>query len=196
MSISRSAQLYFEIEQVLYTQLEEDGYDVPMDVIKGALKDLFDSVAIHTWSRPDVYRVAWEEGWPISQGAADEILSDVERRVDAEFGITWLTFEIAVQEFYENFDWGKLKREEQEAYIGYFLIEHHYPPGADQPLEAALHLESVSQAAALDAASERADLSDVPVFLYSIPKGKEPSLEQEWMDIYAHKLWEFDTEEG
>jgi hypothetical protein len=196
MSISRSAQLYFEIEQVLYTQLEEDGYDVPMDVIKGALKDLFDSVAIHTWSRPDVYRVAWEEGWPISQGAADEILSDVERRVDAEFGITWLTFEIAVQEFYENFDWGKLKREEQEAYIGYFLIEHHYPPGADQPLEAALHLESVSQAAALDAASERADLSDVPISLYSIPKGKEPSLEQEWMDIYAHKLWEFDTEEG
>ena len=100
MSISRSAQLYFEIEQVLYTQLEEDGYDVPMDVIKGALKDLFDSVAIHTWSRPDVYRVAWEEGWPISQGAADEILSDVERRVDAACGITWLTFEIAVQEFY------------------------------------------------------------------------------------------------
>ena len=195
MSISRSAQLYFEIEQVLYTQLEEDGYDVPMDVIKGALKDLFDSVAIHTWSRPDVYRVAWEEGWPISQGAADEILSDVERRVDAEFGITWLTFEIAVQEFYENFDWGKLKREEQEAYIGYFLIEHHYPPGADQPLEAALHLESVSQAAALDAASERADLSDVPVSLYSIPKDKEPSLDEEWLEIYAHKLWEFDTEE-
>jgi hypothetical protein len=196
MSISRSAQLYFEIEQVLYTQLEEDGYDVPMDVIKGALKDLFDSVAIHTWSRPDVYRVAWEEGWPISQGAADEILSDVERRVDAEFGITWLTFEIAVQEFYENFDWGKLKREEQEAYIGYFLIEHHYPPGADQPLEAALHLESVSQAAALDAASERADLSDVPVSLYSIPKDKEPSLDEEWLKIYAHKLWEFDSEEG
>jgi hypothetical protein len=196
MSISRSAQLYFEIEQVLYTQLEEDGYDVPMDVIKGALKDLFDSVAIHTWSRPDVYRVAWEEGWPISQGAADEILSDVERRVDAEFGITWLTFEIAVQEFYENFDWGKLKREEQEAYIGYFLIEHHYPPGADQPLEAALHLESVSQAAALDAASERAELSDVPVSLYSIPKDKEPSLDEEWLKIYAHKLWEFDSEEG
>ena len=196
MSISRSAQLYFEIEQVLYTQLEEDGYDVPMDVIKGALKDLFDSVAIHTWSRPDVYRVAWEEGWPISQGAADEILSDVERRVDAEFGITWLTFEIAVQEFYENFDWGKLKREEQEAYIGYFLIEHHYPPGADQPLEAALHLKSVSLAAALDAASERADLNDVPISLYSIPKDKEPSLDKEWLKIYAHKLWEFDSEEG
>jgi len=196
MSYSRSAHLYYEIEQVLFARLEEDGYDIPMDVIKSALKDLFDSVAIHPWSRPDVYRVAWEEGWPISQETADEILSDVERRVDAEFGITWLTFEIAVQEFYENFDWGKLKREEQEAYIGYFLIEHHYPPGADQPLEAALHLKSVSLAAALDAASERADLSDVPISLYSIPKGKEPSLEQEWMDIYAHKLWEFDTEEG
>ena len=196
MSYSRSAHLYYEIEQVLFARLEEDGYDIPMDVIKSALKDLFDSVAIHPWSRPDVYRVAWEEGWPISQETADEILSDVERRVDAEFGITWLTFEVAVQEFYEKFDWGKLKREEQEAYIGYFLIERHYPPGLDQPLERALHLKSVSLAAALDAASERADLSDVPVFLYSIPKGKEPSLEQEWMDIYAHKLWEFDTEEG
>ena len=195
MSNSRSAHLYYEIEQALYAHLEEDGYDVPMDVIKGALKDLFDSVAIHTWSRPDVYRVAWEEGWPISQGAADEILSDVERRVDAEFGITWLTFEIAVQEFYEKFDWGKLKREEQEAYIGYFLIERHYPPGLDQSLERALHLKSVSLAAALDAASESADLSAIPVSLYSVPEDKEPSLNEEWLEIYAHKLWEFDAEE-
>ena len=193
MSCSRSAQLYFEIEQVLFARLEKDGYDVPMDVIKAALKDLFDSVAIHPWSRPDVYRVAWEEGWPISQETADEILSDVERRVDAEFGITWLTFEIAVQEFYEKFDWGKLKREEQEAYIGYFLIEHHYPPGADQPLEAALHLKSVSLAAALDAASEIAEASGIPVSLYSIPNNKEPSLDEEWLETYAHKLWEFDA---
>ena len=193
MSCSRSAQLYFEIEQVLFARLEKDGYDVPMDVIKAALKDLFDSVAIHPWSRPDVYRVAWEEGWPISQGAADEILSDVEGKADAEFGITWLTFEIAVQEFYEKFDWGKLKREEQETYIGYFLIEHHYPPGADQPLEAALHLKSVSLAAALDAASEIAEASGIPVSLYSIPNNKEPSLDEEWLETYAHKLWEFDA---
>jgi len=195
MSYSRSAHLYYEIEQVLFARLEEDGYDIPMDVIKSALKDLFDSVAIHPWSRPDVYRVAWEEGWPISQETADEILSDVERRVDAEFGITWLTFEIAVQEFYENFDWGKLKREEQESYTGHFLIERHYQPGADQPLETSLHLKSVSLAAALDAASESTEISGVPVSLYSIPKDKEPSLDEEWLEIYAHKLWEFDAEE-
>ena len=195
MSYSRSAQLYYEIEETLYACLKEDGYDIPMDVIKGALKDLFDSVAVHPWSRPDVYGVAWEEGWPISQGAADGILSDVERKADAEFGITWLTFEIAVQEFYENFDWGKLKREEQEAYIGHFLLERHYPPGADQPLEAALHLKSVSLAAAMDAAAESAEISGVPVSLYSIPKNKEPFLDEEWLEKYAHKLWAYDAEE-
>jgi len=195
LSHSRSAQFYYEIEETLYAHLEEDGYNVPMDAIKGALKDLFDSAAIHAWSRPDVYRVAWEEGWPISQETADEILSDIERKVDAEFGITWLTFEVAVQEFFENFDWGKLKGEEQEAYIGYFLIERHYQHGADQPLEAAMHLKSVSLAAALDAASEGAEISGVPVSLYGVPKGKEPSLDEEWLEIYAHKLWEFDAEE-
>ena len=195
MSHSRSAQFYYEIEETLYAHLEEDGYDVPMDAIKGALKDLFDSLAIHTWSRPDVYRVAWEEGWPISQETADELLSNVEGKAGAEFGITWLTFEVAVQAFFENFDWGKLKREEQEAYIGHFLIERHYPPGADQPLETSLHLKSVSLAAALDAASESTEISGVPVSLYSIPKNKEPSLDEEWLEIYAHKLWEFDAEE-
>ncbi|MBT4311496.1 MAG: hypothetical protein HN736_09330 [Anaerolineae bacterium] len=195
MSHSRSAQFYYEIEETLYAHLEEDGYDVPMDAIKGALKDLFDSVAIHAWSRPDVYRVAWEEGWPISQGTADELLSNVEGKADAEFSITWLTFEIAVQEFFENFDWGKLKREEQESYTGHFLIERHYQPGADQPLETSLHLKSVSLAAALDAASESTEISGVPVSLYSIPKDKEPSLDEEWLEIYAHKLWEFDAEE-
>jgi hypothetical protein len=195
LSHSRSAQFYYEIEETLYAHLEEDGYNVPMDAIKGALKDLFDSAAIHAWSRPDVYRVAWEEGWPISQETADEILSDIERKVDAEFGITWLTFEVAVQEFFENFDWGKLKREEQEAYIGHFLIERHYQHGADQPLETSLHLKSVSLAAALDAASESTETSGVPVSLYSIPKDKEPSLDEEWLEIYAHKLWEFDAEE-
>ena len=128
---------------------------------------------------------------------ADEILSDVEGHVDSEYGITWLTFENAVQEFYDDFNWGILPEEDYPNCIGGFLIEHHYPPQmTDPPLETSLHLSGVSLVKALNAASEIAENTGLEVSVYSIPKDKKPSLDEEWLEQYAHKLWSFKAEEA
>ena len=196
MSNTRDSNFYFEIHEALKKGLPEQGYAVPENVLKGALSDLFDRVAIHVWSRPDVYRVAWEAGWPISPDMADEILSDVESHVDSAYGITWLTFENAVQEFYEDFNWGILPEEDYPNCIGDFLIERHYPPEiAEPPLETSLHLSSVSLADALNAASEMAETRGLAISVYSVPKDNSPSLDEEWLEQYAHKLWSFKAEE-
>ncbi|MBT7325436.1 MAG: hypothetical protein HN855_09770 [Anaerolineae bacterium] len=196
MSNTRDSNFYYEIQDTLEKGLQEHGYEISLEVIKGIFSDLFDRVAIHVWSRPDVYRVAWEAGWPISQDMANEILSDVEGHVDSEYGITWLTFENAVQEFYEDFNWGILHEKDYPNCIGDFLIERHYPSEMkDPPLETSLHLSSVSLADALNAASEMAEIRGLAISVYSIPKDKSPSLDDEWLEQYAHKLWSFKAEE-
>lgn len=155
---------------------------------------LFDSVAIHVWCREDVYHVAWEAGWPISPTMADEILSDVERRVDAEYGITWLTFENAVQEFYAELDWDHLDPLEDEQCIGSFLVclEPLDSPGA---LENMLHLERASFSEALEEADQLAEKSGQTVACYSIPKEEPPSLDADWLQEYAHQLRKLSPDE-
>jgi len=128
---------------------------------------------------------------------ADEILSDVEGHADPEYGITWMTFEVAVDEFYADFNWGILPEKDYPNCIGDFLIERHYPKEmADQPLETSLHLSSVSLADALNAASEVAEKTGLEISVYSIPKDKTPSLDDKWLEQYAHRLWSFKAEEA
>lgn len=190
MSTSRDSNFYYEIQDALKKGLKAEGYEVPEEIIKGALAALFDSVAIHTWRRADVYGVAWRAGWPISQTMADEILSDVEAHADPEFGITWLTFENAVDEFYENFEWGKMTIEDQEVCMGSFLICYD-PPDSPQALETMLYMDSTSLGEALDEADALAKASGLAVSGYSIPKDTEPSLDAEWLETHANKLWTF-----
>jgi len=197
MSVTRDSNFYYEIQNTLEKGLQEHGYEVPPDLIKNIFSDLFDRVAIHVWSRPDVYRVAWEAGWPISPDMADEILSDVESHVDSEYGITWMTFENAVDEFYADFNWGILPEEDYPNCIGDFLIERHDLAGIpDPPLERSLHLSRVSLADALNAASKMAENTGLEVSVYSIPKEENPSLDEEWLEQHAHRLWSFKAEEA
>ena len=194
MSTSRDSNFYYEITEALKKGLKAAGYEIANEIIKGALAALFDSVAIHVWCREDVYRVAWEAGWPISPTMADEILSDVERRVDAEYGITWLTFENAVQEFYAELDWDHLDPLEDEQCIGSFLVclEPLDSPGA---LENMLHLERASFAEALEEADQLAEKSEQTVACYSIPKEEPPSLDADWLQEYAHQLRKLSPDE-
>ena len=195
MSTSRDSNFYYEIQDALKKGLKAEGYEVPDEIIKGALAALFDSVAIHVWSRPDVYRVAWEAGWPISPTMADEILSDVERRVDSEYGITWLTFENAVQEFYAELDWEHLDPLEDEQCMGSFLVclEPPNQPGASESM---LYLERASFAEALEEADQLAENSGQTVACYSIPKEEPPLLEADWLEKHAHKLMAYDVVEA
>lgn len=195
MSITRDSNFYYEIRDTLKKGLKAAGYEIPDDVIKEALKELFDSVAIHVWCREDVYRVAWESGWPISPTMADEILSDVERHVDAEYGITWLTFENAVQEFYAELDWDHLDPLEDEQCMGSFLICLE-PPDYPGAAESMLHLERASLAEALEEADQLAENSGQIVACYSIPKEEPPLLDADWLEKHAHKLMAYDVVEA
>lgn len=195
MSNTRDSNFYYEIIAALTKGLKEKDYEIPEDVIKSALSELFDSVAIHVWSRPDVYRVAWEAGWPISQDMADEILSDVEGHVDSEYGITWLTFENAVDEFYAALDWEHLDPLEDERCMGSFMICIDLPK-SPHAAESMLHLERANLAAALEKADQLAENSGQTVACYSIPKGEPPSLDADWLEKHAHKLMAYDVVEA
>lgn len=195
MSTSRDSNFYYEIQEALKKGLKAADFEVPDDVIQSALAALFDSVAIHVWSRPDVYRVAWEIGWPISQTMADEILSDVEQHADAEHGITWLTFENAVQEFYTELDWEHLDPLEDEQCVGSFLVCLE-PPDHLGAAGSMLHLEQVSLAEALEEAERLAEKSRQRVACYSIPKQEPPLLDADWLEKHAHQLKAYDVVAG
>jgi hypothetical protein len=195
MSTSRDSNFYYEIPEALKKGLKAAGFEVPDEVIKSTLKELFDSVAIHVWCREDVYRVAWEAGWPISPTMADEILSDVERHVDAEYGITWLTFDNAVQEFYAELDWEHLDPLEDEQCMGSFLVCLE-PPDHPDAAASMLHLERASFAAALEEADQLAENSGQTVACYSIPKEEPPLLDADWLEKHAHKLMAYDVVEA
>lgn len=191
MSTSRDSNFYYEIVAALKKGLEE--FDIPEKDIKGALSELFDRVTIHVWAREDVYRVAWEAGWPISPTMADEILSDVERHVEAEYGITWLTFENAVEEFYAELNWEDLDPLEDEEASGSFLICLE-PLDSREASESMLHLERASLAEALEEADQLTENSGQTVACYSIPKEEPPLLEADWLEKHAHKLQVFEVE--
>ncbi len=195
MSTSRDSNFYYEIQDALKKGLKAEGYEVPDEIIKGALAALFDSVAIHVWSRPDVYHVAWEAGWPISPTMADEILADVEAHADSEYGITWLTFQNAVQEFYAELDWEHLDPLEDEQCIGSFLVCLE-PPTQLGASESMLYLERASFAEALEEADQLAENSGQTVACYSIPKEEPPLLESDWLEKHAHKLMAYDVVEA
>lgn len=187
MSTSRDSNFYYEIQNALKKGLKAEGYEVPEEIIKDALAELFDSVAIHVWAHPDVYRVAWEAGWPISPTMADEILADVEAHADSEYGITWLTFENAVDEFYAELDWQHLDPLEDEQSMGSFLVCLE-PPEHPNAGTSMLHLERASLAEALEKADQLVENSGQSVACYSIPKEEPPLLEVDWLEKHAHKL--------
>lgn len=102
MSISRASSFYHDIQDSLEKSLS--GYDIPDNLVQEALNDLFDSVAIHVWSRDDVRHVAERQDKRLSRSDIDEILSTIERHVDCDLGITWQSIEIAVDDFYIDGD--------------------------------------------------------------------------------------------
>ena len=99
MSTSRDSFFYRDIQDILERKLPENGYPVPVAVIRQILSDLFDGVALHVWSREDVIDVAPRRGKSLTPDAVDEILANIERHVDSELGITWQTIQYAVDDF-------------------------------------------------------------------------------------------------
>lgn len=57
-----------------------------------------DVIACHLWATDDVLEQAKMLGIEISQQEAEEIIESVHKHADCEYGITWLTLEIAIEE--------------------------------------------------------------------------------------------------
>lgn len=123
MSTTRDSILYRDIQEILEKKLPEHGYPILPELIGGVLAEYFDSIAIHLWSRDDVIHILKRQGWPISINAVDEILSNIERHIDCELGITWQTLEIAISDFYGSIDWWELSKEKRAQYRGDFILK-------------------------------------------------------------------------
>ncbi|MBT4309033.1 MAG: hypothetical protein HOD49_01335 [Anaerolineae bacterium] len=184
MSTARDSFLYNDIQDLLEKQLPEHGYPVPIILIRDILNDLFDSVALHVWSREDIIGVAKERGWPISPEATDEILENIERHVDCELGITWLTVEIAVDDFYGSIDWWELPKEKREQYKGDFVMklekDEDLPPSETYTFSPAVWqgdyrlLKDKTLQEVFEEAERIVKESNIPLRLYAMPPDNKP----------------------
>jgi hypothetical protein len=98
-----------------------------------------------------------------------------------------------VDEFYGKFDWSKLELQEQQFCLGPFLICLD-PPDSPQAQESMLYLSRTSLAEALEETVQLVENSGAAASGYSIPCDIEPSLDTEWLEQHAHKLWSFEPE--
>jgi hypothetical protein len=70
--------------------------------LKRRLRTLYkpnDHIAAHLWCSEDVFQVAGEIGETITKKAANEIIDDIDRHIDSELGITWVTIKCVLQNY-------------------------------------------------------------------------------------------------
>ena len=58
-----------------------------------------DHIAAHLWCSEDVFQMAGEIGETISKRTANEIIDDIDRHIDSELGITWVTIKCVLQDY-------------------------------------------------------------------------------------------------
>lgn len=72
------------------------------------------------WQAEDVLETALNVGKPITQEDAVEVLKDIFEGHDAELGVTWITLEVALQEYHLH--WKRLPEDCYEAVQGVFKV--------------------------------------------------------------------------
>ena len=58
-----------------------------------------DHIAVHIWSPEDVFQVAEEIGATISKNEAEEIIDDINRHIDSEYGVSWTTVRCVLEDY-------------------------------------------------------------------------------------------------
>ena len=66
---------------------------------KTRLEGLEGHVAMALWIREDVIGKARQMGYTLTGEAADDILDEIDRKQDAELGITWDTLESYIEDY-------------------------------------------------------------------------------------------------
>jgi hypothetical protein len=148
----------------------EYGLPVETMMVIEPLREYWDAFAVHIWSVEDVLSQARQNGWPMCEADAQEILADIEDNVDSERGITWQTLSDAVDAWCEGIRWAELSDEQMEAFEGHFIIV----AGEGRVPVAGTLLAAVSTARAL-AAQYHAEASVISIHdsLVGIPGAEE-----------------------
>jgi hypothetical protein len=66
---------------------------------KHRLKGIEGHVAVAIWQRADVIGMAERRGMKLTDEQADEILDNIDRKQDCEFGISWTTIDCYLDDF-------------------------------------------------------------------------------------------------
>ena len=62
-----------------------------------------EEICVHLWQRADVQGVAMDRhNWKLTNEQADEILEDIERHIDSELGVSWMTLYVYIETFVTN----------------------------------------------------------------------------------------------
>jgi len=198
MSTTRDSIFYSDIQDLLKKKLSEHGYPVSRELLREILSDLFDSVALHVWSREDVVGIAKEHGYPISPDATDEILANIERHIDCELGITWQTVEIAVDDFYSGIDWWELPKEKRQSYQGDFVLQlaDDAPPPEKWARAFVWQgkyglLKDANMQEAFDIAGKIVRENDLVLTLYAVPSGTVPEQLQTKVEEKSIEICDF-----
>lgn len=84
----------------------------------------------HVWQVEDMLETALNTGTPITKEDAVAILKDLFEGHDAELGITWMTLEVALQEY--RLDWKSLPEDRYPQVQGVFKVWRKGDPVAHQ----------------------------------------------------------------
>ncbi len=84
----------------------------------------------HVWQVDDVLESPMRAGKPITRADAGEILKNIFRHLDSELGITWMTLEVALEDYQLEFT--SLRKDEWSDVYGVFKVWCESDPAGRQ----------------------------------------------------------------
>jgi|GEM_PF-1314770 hypothetical protein len=91
------------------------------------LREYWRDYAVHIWQTEDVFFQAGQSGLPMSPAAAREILMEVERDIDCEYGLTWSHIDQEIDDWAKKVRWSNLKDDQLAQFSGRFALAWHNP---------------------------------------------------------------------
>lgn len=111
----------------LLSQRLAEKIQIEPEVIADTLREYWRDYAVHIWHVEDIFFQAGQSGLPMSREAAREILVEVERNIDCDYGITWSHIDQEVDDWAKKVHWLSLGDDELAGYSGRFALAWHNP---------------------------------------------------------------------
>ena len=94
------------------------------DLIEEAIRRYWENTGVISWCADDVHSKANDMGLVLTQEDAIQILKDVVRTHDCEYGITWMSFEMRIPDFARKMTSAEVNSED----TGYIIDDALSPP--------------------------------------------------------------------